>query len=284
MRSRAVHYAGIVALVMASAVASAIPCSAQAAGASGYFRIGATRLDVHHAIAVIEDTSIDGDGNNTMVLLSAVPLDAAQAAAAFDPLDAVRNQEPAGGYLRLCITAEGSDCGLFFSPEGFNTGGYGELTFERRDAQHVTGRFALAKPQDFMGQAYEFDLRFDTPIAAAPGVPLPDGGGEPGHAYNRYLEALAKADFAALRAMAGESGRWQYPEDDPIAAKEALKSARDGQPLQAEIVRGRLHGEEAVLWVRGVDRDDIPRAGRVRMLRDAQGWRFDASDLESAGE
>lgn len=259
--------------------------STHAAGAaSGYFRIGEARLDVRHAIAVSEENSATGEGNNTLVFLSAIPLDAQKVAAAFDAMSAVREQEPAGGYIRLCIDAEGGDCGLFFSPDGFNSGGFGEYTFEHRDPKRIAGRFSIDGPEDFMGRDYQFDLHFDAAITPAPGVALPPGGSEAGKAYNAYLAALAKGDLAVLRAMAGEEGDWRYPEDDPTAAKEALKSARDGQPLQAQILRGRLHGNEAVLWVRGVDRDDIPRAGRVRMVQTGTGWRFEEADLDTVEE
>lgn len=252
--------------------------------ASGYFQMGDARLEVRHAIAVIEDASVDGEAGNTQLFLSAAPLDAAKVAAAFDPMDAVSAQEPAGGYIRLCIGADGNECGLFFSPEGFNLGGYGELTLQGPDAQRITGRFAIKAPGDFMGTPYQFDLDFDAAITPAPGADLPAGGGEPGQAYHAYLAALAAGDLKALRTMAGEEGEWRYPQDDPTAAKEALKSARDGQPLRVEIVRGRRNGQDAVLWVRGVDRDDIRRAGRVLMHDDGNGWRFAEADLDSVDE
>lgn len=267
-------------LALAAAVQAA---NRQEGSAAGYFRIGEVRLDVSHAVAVIEDASGEDDAH-TLVFLSAVPLDAVKIAGAFDPMDAVREQEPKGGYIRLCIGADGSDCGLFFSPEGFNSGGYGELKLDRHDAQQVAARFVLAKPEDFMGKDYQFDLRFDSAITPPAGAALPIGGGEPGRAYNAYLAALAKGDLAALRAMAGEDGAWRYPEDDPTAGKEMLKSARDEQPVQAEILRGRVHGDEAILWVRGADRDDIHRAGRVSMRKAEGAWRFEEADLDSVEE
>lgn len=252
--------------------------------ASGYFRIGDARLDVSHAFAVIEEAADEDKDEHTLVFLSAVPLDAGKMAAAFDPMDAVREQEPQGGYIRLCVGADGSDCGLFFSPEGFNSGGYGELKLDRHDVQRIAGRFVLTKPEDFVGQDYQFDLAFDAAITPPPGRALPAGGGEPGKAYNTYLAALTKGDLAALRALAGEKDRWRYPEDDPTAAKEALKSARNGQPVQAEVLRGRANGREAVLWVQGVDRDNIRRAGRVLMVDSGRGWRFEEADLDSVEE
>ncbi|MFC5579048.1 hypothetical protein ACFPOA_13625 [Lysobacter niabensis] len=187
-----------------------------------------------HAIAVIDEQSESGNDNHTLVFLSAIPLDPQKVAAAFDALHAVREQDPKGGYIRLCIDADGGDCGLFFSPEGFNSGGYGKFILEHNDARRIAGRFVLAQPEDFMGQAYQFDLHFDAAITPLPGSALPPGGGEAGKAYNAYLAALAQGDFAALRTMAGEDGAWRYPEDDPTAAKEALS-----RPVTASRCRRR---------------------------------------------
>lgn len=267
-------YGGIFAL---STVMAAHP-------ASGYFRIGDSRLEVHHALAVIEDKGDDPAQRQTYLYLSAQPLDAARVAAAFDADDAVRELDPDGGYIRVCIDASGGDCGLFYSPEGFNTGGYGELKLAQNDGKRIAGRYVLDTPEEFFDKDYQFELSFDTAVTPAPGTALPAGGGEPGRAYNAYLDALAKGDLPVLRTMAGDEGRWRYPEDDATAAKESLKSARDGQPLKADITRGRLNGNDAVLWVSGVDRDDIRRAGRVQMRKDAQGWVFVESDLDSVEE
>ena len=259
-------------------------CAAVGGQASGYFRIGDMRLEVDHAVAVIEDSSGLPEDRRTLVFLSRSALDAGKVAAAFDADDAVREalEGKPDGYVRLCIDADGGDCGMFFSPEGFNTGGYGELTLDKSDAGQVSGRWVLAKPEDFFGKSYDFDLHFDAPVTPAPGRPLPAGGGEPGIAYNSYLEALAKGDFVALRQETGDA--WHFEGDDATAAKEALKSLRDGQPLHADIARGLLDGEQAILWVEGVDRDDIRRRGRVLMQRADGGWRYAESDLDSADE
>ncbi|MFS8062955.1 MAG: hypothetical protein ACMG5Z_00050 [Luteimonas sp.] len=259
-------------------------CAVKGGQASGYFRIGDMRLEVSRAIAVIEDSSGLPEDRRTLVFLSRDALDAGKVAAAFDADDAVREalEGKPDDYVRLCIDADGSDCGLFFSPEGFYTGGYGELTLEKSDTGHITGRWVLAKPEDFFGKSYDFDLHFDAPITSAPGQPLPGGGGEPGVAYNSYLDALAKSDFAALRRETGNA--WHSEGADATAAKEALKSLRDGQPLHADIIRGLLDGDQATLWVEGVDRDDIRRRGRVLMQRVDGGWRYAESDLDSVDE
>lgn len=266
-----------------AALALLLSCTSTLAseGADGYFRMGETELRPRHAVAVVEEAIDHPAGSTVMLYMTAEPLDAAAVAAAFDPDAAVREQEPTGGYLRLCLDEAWQDCGMFYSPEGFNLGGYGELAIEHDDNGRIAGRFHLPQPGDFLGTAYEFDFRFDTVIVAAPGDALPAGGGEPGAAYNRYLQAVADGDFALLRSLAGEDGRWRFPEDDPSAARQSLKDARDGTPLQADVLRGRIDRGQATLWVRGIDRDGIARAGRVLMREAPQGWVPAEVDLES---
>lgn len=270
---------GLRALALTAAL---IGTTAHASG-SGYFRYANARLALKHAVAVVEEPTDQADERRVLVFLSAEPLDAAAIAAAFDAADAVRDQKPAGGYVRVCIAADGSECGLYYSPEGFNSGGYGELSLQRNEPAHIAGRWWLAQG-DFLGTPYDYDLRFDTAVVPAPGSVLPAGGGAPGAAYNAWLGALAKGDVAALRRMGGEDARWRFPDDDPGTVKESLKSLRDGEPLRAQISRGRQHADHAVLWVEGVDRDDIRRRGRVLMRRTAAGWQHVESDLDSVDE
>jgi hypothetical protein len=264
--------------VLACLASAVVPA---AEGASGYFRMGGSELRPRHAFAVVEE-AVDPVDDRILVFLTAVPVDPALVAATFDADAALRSLDPAGGYLRLCLDGEGGDCGMFYSPEGFNVGGYGELQLQRRDGERIAGSFRLSEPGDFMGTSYQFDFGFDAALAHAPGDPLPAGGGDPGADYNRYLQALADGDFALLRVLSGDAALWRFPEDDPGSARQSLKSARDGAPLRAQIVRGRAHGDQAVLWVRGTDRDDIARVGRVLMRKGAQGWFLAEEDLESA--
>lgn len=271
------------------ASASPIPLAALAADtASGYFRLGEQRIEPHHAIAVRTDSETTPEEGETWIYLSVSPFDAGPVAAAFDPDDGVRGQaadEPSGSYVKLCVSAEGHECGLDFSHRGptrnFSTGGYGELVLTGQDPQRIAGKLTLAEPEDFFEETYQFDLSFDATITPPPGTALPAGGGEPGKVYQTYLSALAKGDFDALRTLAGESGAYRFPEDDPTSAKETLKSLRDEQPVAAEISRGRVNGDQAVLWVQGTDRDDIARRGRVLMKRTGAEWRFEEADLDA---
>ena len=257
---------------------------------SGHFRMADNGLKVDHVIAVRREEHLDPAFDDIFVYLSDHPLDAAKVAAAFDPDDVAVEQlgERPGGTIRLCLTADGGECGLFYRRrdphDSFNTSGYGELTLDVRTETRIAGRWVLSKPEDFFGKPYDFDLRFDAAIAQPPGTPLPAGGGDAGTAYRTYAAAVAKGDIVALRAFMGDDARWRLPDNDDERIKETLKDLRDEQPQQPKILRGRLHGDEAVLWVEGVDRDDIKRRGRVRMVREGDAWRVGERDLESVEE
>ena len=255
---------------------------------SGHFRKGETRIDLKHVIAVAND---EDDGARTFVYLSDIPLDVRKIAAAFQASSAAEAQlgDGSAGYVRICIDGEGGECGLYFSHNkpnaSFNSAGYGAFKLEPAAAGRIAGRWVLADPGDFFGETYDFDLVFDVAVTPPPGTPLAAGGGEPGKAYRAWTAAVAKGDLPVLRALVGgDYNGWRLNSEDQGNVKEALKDLRDGTPLQARILRGRIDGDSAVLWVEGKDRDDILRRGRVQMQRVEGVWRYVEADLDSVGD
>ena len=256
---------------------------------SGHFRKGEVRLEVKYAIAVANEE--DDGGDRTFVYLSDVPLDAAKIAGAFHASSAAEAQmgDGSAGYVRVCIDAEGGECGLYFSHNkptaSFNSSGYGEFKLQAAPAGRVAGRWVLAEPDDFFGETYDFDLVFDAAVAPPPGKPLPADGGEPGKAYRAWTAAVAKGDLPVLRTLVGgDYNGWRIKSDDQDDVKAALKDLRDGTPVEAKVLSGRIDGDNAVLWVEGKDRDDILRRGRVLLQRDGGGWRYMEADLSNVGE
>lgn len=278
----AIH-AGALALLLSLSAADA------RAGGGGHFRLGATHVEPKFAIAVVHDDG-HADGARTYVYLGDFPLDAGKVAAAFDPGDEVRAElgDRAGGYVRICINADGSECGLFYErkqpDDSFNTSGYGTFALAQQSAGRVAGSWVLKEPESFFDQTYDFDLHFDVAVTPLPGKPLPGDGGEPGAAYRAWLAALAKGDADALRKLGDGEHAYRFPEDDASQVKQSIKDLRDGAPLQAEILRGLVDGGRALLWVEGNDRDDIRRRGRVLMSREDGAWRFSEADLEGADD
>lgn len=273
----------------------ALLCAALSAGAadrgSGHFRKGEVRIEAKHAIAVTVDEDMDAAMARTYVYLSDVPMDAGKIAAAFQPSSAAEAQlgDGSAGYVRICIDAGGGECGLYFSHSNpsasFNSSGYGAFKLDAAPAGRIAGRWLLAEPDEFFGETYDFDLNFDVAITPPPGTPLPADGGEPGKAYRAWTAAVAKGDIKVLGALVGSDyDAWRIKSDDQDDVKAALKDLRDGTPLQVRILRGRIHGETAVLWIEGKDRDEILRRGRVLLAREDGAWRFKDADLDSVND
>jgi len=256
----------------------------------GHFRMGEVRTALSHVAAVRVERQPDPGEDRLYVYLSDVPLDAGMLAADFDPDDAATEAhgDKAGAFVRICITVGGDECGLLyrqFAPgDSFNSSGYGTFALTAHDPTRIAGHWTLATPEDFFGRTYDFDLRFDTTIVVPPGSPLPEGGGDAGKAYRAYAVAVASGDLAALRPFLGDDARWRLPADDPAEARETLKSLRDEQPVDPEIVRGRRNGDTVVLWVQGRDRDDLLRGGRVRLKQTGKTWEILEQDLDGIDE
>ena len=271
-------------LLLALPVASS---GASAAGAAApYFHYDKIRMETKHVYAFVHEER--SGPASTYLFLTTDPLDAQKVADAFDPGSEVNQQVGGrpGGFVRICINAEGKECGLYFShdePSGsFNLSGSGEFALTKHTPTQIDGRWSMTTPDDFFGKTYDFDLPFAAKLTAATaGTPLGGDGGEPGRAYTAYLAALAKGDLPALRRMLGEGSRWQLPEDDETRSKEGLKDLRDGKPVSAKILSAIQRGDRAILRVEGVDRDDIKRVGRVLMAREGGVWRVDTQDLGS---
>ena len=277
------------------AFAMALLCAAPPAGAvdrgSGHFRKGDVRIEAKHVIAIAVDEDADASNAQTYVYLSDIPLDAGKIVAAFQPSSAAEQQlgDGSAGYARICIDADGDECGLYFSHSkpnaSFNSSGYGVFKLETAPAGRINGRWVLAEPDDFFGETYDFDLAFDVAITPPAGTPLPAEGGDPGNAYRAWIAAVAKGDLPVLRRLVGgDYDGWRIRSDDESDVKAALKDLRDGTPLQAKILRGRVDGDNAVLWVEGKDRDDILRRGRVLLAKAEGDWRFMEADLDSVSE
>lgn len=253
---------------------------------SGHFRLGDSGVTLTHAVAVRHEKHLDPEEDEVFVFLSDRPLDPATIAAAFDPDDGARESygERSGGYVRVCLPPDGGECGLHYSrndpSDSFNSSGYGDLSVTTQTRDRIAGRWRLEEPEDFFGKTYDFDLRFDAAIHTPPGTPLPAGGGDAGAAYRAYADAVKTGDLRTLRGFLGDAAEWRLPDNDAERIKETLKDLRDEQPLAPDVLRGRRHGDTVVLWVRGTDRDDITRAGRVRMQWKDGRWSVGEQDLD----
>lgn len=84
---------------------------------------------------MVDEAGTEAD-THTYVYLSDVPMDARKVAAAFHASSAAEQQlgDGSAGYVRVCINAEGGECGLYFSHNNpsasFNFSGYGTVKLD----------------------------------------------------------------------------------------------------------------------------------------------------------
>ena len=205
----------------------------QADANGGHFRLGEQRLDAKYAIAVVRDEGKDDLGPQTLVYLSDTPLDAATAAAAFDPDDAVRAQMDANsGQIRAAVHR----CRWHrMRPVLFP----GRVQFRRlRQAGCWPPTMPVTSPAAGCSRSRRASSTRPTISTCTSMSPSPS---HPARTCQRMAGTRARrtgpmslhwsqGDLPALRQLTDPDHGYRFPQDDETQAKESLKSARDGEP------------------------------------------------------
>jgi hypothetical protein len=151
------------ALMLAGALVSASSAFA-ASTASGDFSYKDTKLQVKNAYAIRphkKDAMAAVD-----IFLTAKPIDVAAVAAADDAEMAMMKNGKDNDYIRICVTAEGTSCGLFNYSSGLNSSGIGEFKLTTNTSTRIEGSWTMAKPEKFFEETYQFNLKWDADVAA----------------------------------------------------------------------------------------------------------------------
>lgn len=274
-------------------IALAGPPAFAANSASGSFRYDKVTLRVKHACAILVPEDGDPAKRRTLLYLSDKPLDCAAADAALDPEEVLDGQvrSAKAGSVRIPILPGGEAGTLYFSntepSESFNSGGIGKLTLKTNSEARLEGSYATDKPEDFFDKTYEFKLTFAADVTKGPvtGTPLPAGGGEAGKAYLAYAAAVAKRDYAKIKALvSAERAAKIFENEGTDWFKDTFEWFRNSQPASAKVVAGLANGDRVTLTVEGKSYDDKDAKikGRVRMVKDAKGWKITEEDLSTA--
>lgn len=261
-----------------------------AGSASGSFRYDKVTLKVKHACAILVPEDGDPAKHRTLLYLSDKPLDCAAADAALDPEEVLDGQVRGakGGSVRIPILPGGEAGTLFFwstePSESFNSGGIGQLTLKANSEARIEGSFATTKPESFFDKTYEFKLSFAADVTKGPvtGTPLAAGGGEAGKAYLAYAAAVAKKDYAKIKALvSAEKSAKIFESEGSDWFNDSFDWFRNTQPASPKVVSGLANGDRVTLTVEGKSYDDKDAKikGRVRMAKDAKGWKLVEEDL-----
>jgi hypothetical protein len=167
------HIARRTALVFAalSPLAFSLPAKADLAegAASGTLTVNGKTIKVAHAYARSVPGFFDANSNDTQVIVSDVPLDAAALADEFARIDLAK-----AGKLHafeITIDAAGTPVSTAWRHNGFegampNGISTADLfTKQVLDGKLVAGSYKSAEPAEFFGNTYAFDVTFRAAIA-----------------------------------------------------------------------------------------------------------------------
>jgi hypothetical protein len=252
-----------------------IACAGRAsASVSAHVRRGTAAVDLPHScvLRVWEDV----DSAATLVYAASVALDCAAATDSLAPETTLDEQVAgaAGAAARLTLRIDDPNFAFTFERHAprdsfFHSGVSSSLAVRSHTQTRIEGAFRSG-PQEIAGVETTVDLRFASAIdgGALAGLALPPGGGAPGKAFQEYLAALGRRDFAAIQRLT--IGR---------AAGRALSGGFDAfrarEPRDAEVVGGELRGDVAHLRLRATTWSGDRIGTRVRMERSEEGaWRL----------
>lgn len=274
-------------LVLASLVFAASVSSALAGPASGTVKTSTGTITVKQAVAYTVRDARNARSRQVEVLLTDVPVDAVSLGGALDPharainLEALKDRN----YLLLWINVDGAvtmNATYARTMTQYINDGEGGLKGEltTNTAAKVEGRVYSPSPLQAMGkEPYTIDVKFSADVIPAPtGPPLPAGGGEPGKAFTALMSAIAKKNWAGIKAGLSPATLPMFEKDYNTPA-ENLSSAIDilkaWLPLdKAKLVGGVLVSDtDAVLELEG-QTYGVRMLTLVRMAKTGAVWQF----------
>jgi hypothetical protein len=281
------------------ALGAGLLCSASMAAegsVSGQFRIGDREIKPTVAAAYAVRDPRNPRVQAIEVLLCEGPVDVAAAVAALSPHQNVINQKGIGNYILLWVRSDREvSMNATFAPSMTQyldkTGGgwpiSGSLVAElsATGPGRVAGRVYTPQPVRTKGpESYQLDVRFDAPVSRpATGTRLAAQGGAPGKAFSALYTAVAHKDWPAARALLSQrtltvlAGRDASGEQGKDYALEALGIWLPNKRMK--VTGGELRGDQAILDVEGESAAGARGFYLVRMVREADAWRFDEAAL-----
>lgn len=153
-------------------------------------------------------------------------------------------------------------------------GTYPEFEIDGLGTDRISGRFYHTETQEFFDDKYHYDFTFSAPLSdpnAPLGGPLPEGGGEPGLAYLKWVEIIHAGDVEALKTIVPAEFAEQIEASSAEEAKDQMDFMQATTPKDVKVVRGSTDGETALLEVEGT-MDGEAVSGEVEMNRMGAFW------------
>lgn len=157
---------------------------------------------------------------------------------------------------------------------GISGGNYPEFKFEGLGSERISGHVYHTETQEFFDDTFTYDLTFSASLTdpnAPIGEPLPAGGGDPGRAYLKWVEAVHIGTLDALRSIVPPEMAEQL---DSISAEEVQEQIEFMQfmtPTDVKVLGGSTDGEIATLDIEGMIEGETV-TGKITMTRMGEFW------------
>jgi hypothetical protein len=249
--------------------------------ASGTITVDGQAAELAYAYALVQPGKFKKEELDTILLLTAEPIDAEALQAAPE----LRTSLTKGAALLFVISGNDWYTGEVVRHPALGAAdlqatGASRSDFKpgKRSKQSLSGTIATSAPREWAGHTYESKVRFKAKLRQAKAEPpLPDGltgtalpadGGEPGRDYRASLAAIRSCDVAAIKAYLVEASELSDEE-----WKEGCELAAAMLPREIVLDLGFVRGDLAALYVHGDEEDGTRRWGTVRMAQQGGRWR-----------
>jgi hypothetical protein len=267
----------------------ATPAAVAADGkAEGTITVNGKTTKLSYAYARAVRGFFDKTKEDVEVVLTDVPLDAKAREDQFERM----HMADAGKLhaFEITIDADGKPISTAYRHDGFKgpspSGLSSEdvLTKKTFDGKTVDGRYKSAKPHEFFGNTYAFDVAFRADITRA-AKPVPPTASEAAAAqkssqakvYAEFLAAVQKEDLGALRKLftKEQAKNLDGPDAKKMVGLVKMMSATDIQVLK--VVE---KGDTADLIVSG-KQDGNATSGVVHMVREGGAWKVQQEEWKN---
>jgi hypothetical protein len=256
--------------------------------AEGTITVNGKTTKLAHAYARAVKGFFDKTKEDVEVILTDVPLEAKALEDQFERI----HMADAGKLhaFEITIDADGKVISTAFRDAGFKkaspSGLSSEDVFTKKtfDGKTVEGRYKSAKPHEFFGETYSFDVSFKADVAHAPKA-VPPTAAETAAAlkspqaavYADYLRALQKEDVGALRKLFSKEQAKNL--DDP-EAKKMVGMVRMMSPTEIKVLKVVETGDKADLTVAG-KQDGGVASGVVHMVKEGGAWKVQQEEWKN---
>ena len=258
--------------------AAALPAQDRA---EGTITVNGKTTRLAHAYARAVRGFFDKTKEDIEVILTDAPLEGKALADQFERMNLAK--EGRLHAFEITINSEGTPISTSWQHNGFKgatpSGLSSEDVFTKQvfDGQVAQGRYASAKPREFFGNSFSFDVAFRAAVQRPPKPVVPTAAetaaalkSPQAKVYTAYLKAVQAEDLAALRNLFTQEQAKNL--DDPDA-KQMVKMIRMISATGIQILKLSETGDSAELTVAG-KQDGNDARGIIHLAREGGGWKI----------